>query len=887
MIGRVVKGKYKIYDEVGSGGFATVYLGRNMDTNEIVAIKVLNQQYTSDPRYVERFRREARLAERLRHPNVVRILDHGIEEGLHFLVMEFVEGLTLNEVIARRGRLSVQEAISYAEQACAGLEAAHQAGVVHRDIKPANLMITPEGTVKIMDFGIARMESQVGLTQTGTFMGTPRYISPEMARGFGTDIRSDLYSLGLVLYEMLVGRPPFDADNPWAILRQQIESDPPPIRPVRPDVPPWLEAVIFRAVAKDPARRFQTPAEMLAALRDQSAAPTWAPVTVTPIPSRDATLLAPAAKARRVPLGLIIGLAGAAVLLAVILAIFVYKESGEAIPTPLPTQIVIQQVTDTPLPTPTASPLVVVVTNTPTDTATPSPTLPPTATPSPTDTATPEPTATATPPPTDTATPEPTATRPTPGGSPRPAAPGPITDFEQFGTWKRGDQPNGTFTRSAEQVHSGSYAGKLAYNFSSDGNDFVIFLQTHRLGGRPNQISAWVYGDGHKHDLNVWIRDAAGETWQFPLGQVDQAGWQQRIAWLDPAAPWPAGHIEGPANGVIDYPIDFRALVLDDIPDSFRGSGVIYVDDLSCAEAGQPSPGPTSPPTGGSPTPPAGTPSLPAISGRIAFSAGGSLHIVNAATGQDLVAPIPNMRQPDFRADGQLLVANGEGGGRDSLWTIEAQTGRFVREQSPFTNDFRPFWSPDGTQIVYDSLHQGKGHYNLYKNVLDSKRDEFLAVGSMAVIGTSPVWMHDDWIAFTGCDYWVPSERGGGSKCGIYRMPSWGGQPALVRPGDLTMRATDNHGSQLLVMSQESGNWEVYLIPSRGGTALNLSNSPASQDGLGTFSPDGRLVAFVSNRGGGWAVWVIKPDGSGLARLFNLPAPLTGTWTEEHISWGP
>jgi len=134
MIGRVIKGKYKIYDEVGAGGFATVYLGRNMDTNEIVAIKVLGEQFTREPRYVERFRREAGLAERLRHPNIVRILDHGVESGMNFLVMEFVEGLTLDKMIARRGGMPVDEVLSYVEQTCAGLQAAYEAGVVHRDI---------------------------------------------------------------------------------------------------------------------------------------------------------------------------------------------------------------------------------------------------------------------------------------------------------------------------------------------------------------------------------------------------------------------------------------------------------------------------------------------------------------------------------------------------------------------------------------------------------------------------------------------------------------------------------------------------------------------------------------------------------------------------------
>jgi Bacterial Ig domain/Flagellar filament outer layer protein Flaa len=204
------------------------------------------------------------------------------------------------------------------------------------------------------------------------------------------------------------------------------------------------------------------------------------------------------------------------------------------------------------------------------------------------------------PPPTPTAT-----TKPPPSGSgtTRPAGPGLITDFEQFGTWKRGDQPNGTFTQSSEQAHSGSSSGKLAYSFPSGSNDFVVFLQSHLLGGQPNQISAWVYGDGSKHYLNVWIKDAKGETWQFPLGQVKHTGWQQMFAWLDAGAPWPAGRIDGPSNGTVDYPIDFRGLVLDDIPDSYSGSGVIYIDDLRCDQVSAPPPTPT--PTSTTKPPPA------------------------------------------------------------------------------------------------------------------------------------------------------------------------------------------------------------------------------------------------------------------------------------------
>jgi hypothetical protein len=221
--------------------------------------------------------------------------------------------------------------------------------------------------------------------------------------------------------------------------------------------------------------------------------------------------------------------------------------------------------------------------------------------PAPTDTSQPPPAETvAPPPPTDTlpptATPKPTAK---PAGSSRPAAAGPITGFETFGTWKRGDQANGTFSQSQEQVHNGSYSGKLAYDFPGGGNDFVVFLHTFPLGGKPNQVSAWVYGDGSKHFLNIWLEDAAGETWQFSLGQVKHSGWQQMVAWLDPGAPWPASHIDGPSNSTIDYPVDLRALVLDDVPDTYSGSGAIYIDDMACAERAAPQP--TAQPTSGSP----------------------------------------------------------------------------------------------------------------------------------------------------------------------------------------------------------------------------------------------------------------------------------------------
>jgi len=273
MIGRTLNGIYRISELVGGGGFADVYLGRDLRTNTVVAIKVLHAHYARDPQIVQRFLQEAQTAQSLVEPHIVRVLDAGQDSGSYYIVMEYVQGHTLAHLIQTRGALPIQEAVEYTRQILQALEAAHRAGIVHRDIKPQNIMVTPEGTVKVMDFGIAKHAAAGKMTQTGMYLGTPQYMSPEQARGEKVDARSDPYSVAIVLYELLGGRPPFDAESPWQVLRLQTDVEAPSLERLRPGIPSWLAQVVTRGLAKEPAQRFQDAGDMLAALAGSTPLP--------------------------------------------------------------------------------------------------------------------------------------------------------------------------------------------------------------------------------------------------------------------------------------------------------------------------------------------------------------------------------------------------------------------------------------------------------------------------------------------------------------------------------------------------------------------------------------------------------------------------------------
>lgn len=270
MIGRVLKNRYKLIDERGRGSMATVYIGRDMESNRLFAVKVLSREAAADAELAERFQREFDLLTRLSGPHVVSPVDFGEDHGTMFIVMGYVDGHNLKHEITTRGPFAPREAVEIIEQAAAGVAAAAERDIVHRDIKPQNLLHSVDGVVKLTDFGLARSHESRDITVTGFFVGTPFYVAPEQVENSRrADTRADLYSLGCVLFEMLAGRVPFDGEHAWDVVMQHLNGPIPSICSLRPELAPAFDAFFVHALAKKPADRFQTPrafAEAVAAL---------------------------------------------------------------------------------------------------------------------------------------------------------------------------------------------------------------------------------------------------------------------------------------------------------------------------------------------------------------------------------------------------------------------------------------------------------------------------------------------------------------------------------------------------------------------------------------------------------------------------------------------
>ena len=637
LIGQTL-GKYHILEEIGRGGMGVVYKAHDTVLDRLVAIKVLAPHLTWDQEFVQRFLREARSAARIEHPHIVTIYDVAQAQGHHFIAMKYLEGRSLAEIIRREGPLPPERAAHLLAQIAQALDYAHARNLIHRDVKPGNVIVSPQDHATLTDFGVARSLEGTRLTQSGVMVGTPAYMSPEQVKGQPVGPTTDVYALGVVAYEMLGGRPPFEGDTPH-VLYAHAHEKPQSLPQVNPKITPAVGVVVHKALAKEPGKRYDSAGAFAAALgqavgsretdvvrehaprvgrallwplfgalaavllvvalvfgRDliskpdlSAATQTTVAQTVTQVAAVEATQMA-AAEATATETAV------AATQVSV-------TPTLTATPTPsyTPTAMPTRTHTATPTPTPTTAPT---PTSTHTSTPTPTYTAAPTSTPTMTATSTPTATSTRTPTVTSTATPKSTAT---PTRTSTPTRPGLIFDFEQERVWRQGDQPYGQFDRSIEQVRAGAFSGRLRYDFPAVGDNFVVFLARPRalLPGKPTGFVAWVYGNDSGHFLNAWIQDAAGEVRQYTFERITYQGWQQMTAWFDEQRGWPNSHISGPDNGVIDYPAYFYAFVLDGVPDGQASSGVIYLDEVFVTEETIPEPTPTPMPP---PPPPPPTP---------------------------------------------------------------------------------------------------------------------------------------------------------------------------------------------------------------------------------------------------------------------------------------
>jgi predicted Ser/Thr protein kinase len=267
VVGELIGGRYELEELVGKGGMSSVYRARDRLLERTVALKLLHEHYSRDEDYVERFRREARAAAKLSHPNVVTVIDRGQADGRQFIVFEYVDGENLKQLVEREGRLPVRTALELGIEIGRALAYAHESGLVHRDVKPQNVLLR-NGEVKVTDFGIARsLDVKSGLTETGTVLGTSDYIAPEQASGRHVGTHSDVYSLGIVIWELLAGSPPYPGESFLAVAMRHVNDPVPSISSVRPEVPPRLETALRRAMAKEPADRFGSMHEFVAELQ--------------------------------------------------------------------------------------------------------------------------------------------------------------------------------------------------------------------------------------------------------------------------------------------------------------------------------------------------------------------------------------------------------------------------------------------------------------------------------------------------------------------------------------------------------------------------------------------------------------------------------------------
>jgi len=261
--GKIISSRYRIQSVVGVGGMSVVYKAIDLTNNETVAVKVLKHEFLNDSQFRSRFKTESTVIKMLSHPNIVKIYNVGFNDDLYYIVMEYIDGITLKQYIEQQGKLTWRETLNFITQILSALKHAHERGIIHRDIKPQNIMLLSDGSIKVTDFGIARISNHQTNTLTDRAIGSVHYISPEQVNGDKTDERSDLYSVGIMMYEMITGTVPFDAENPVSVALMQLQNVPKRPKDLTEDLPYGLEEIILKAMSKNPDNRFQSAEQFL------------------------------------------------------------------------------------------------------------------------------------------------------------------------------------------------------------------------------------------------------------------------------------------------------------------------------------------------------------------------------------------------------------------------------------------------------------------------------------------------------------------------------------------------------------------------------------------------------------------------------------------------
>jgi tetratricopeptide (TPR) repeat protein len=875
MIGKILSNRYKLISELGHGGMAWVYLAEDLAEGQRVAIKILYPHLSEDLVFLLRFNQEAKLvmglSQSLSEMQMVRVLDYGSDRDLRYLVMEYVDGCDLRRVLEEQGSISWKKALDISRQIALGLQQAYEHGIVHRDVKPANVMLLPDGTARILDFGIARTKTSPTLTHSG-FVGSPYYVAPEQAMGRRVDIRADLYSLGVVMYEMLTGDRPFQSDTPAVVIRHHIATPPPHLEEICPDLPVAVARLVRKAMAKRPEDRFQTPSEMalaietilagydlgldswevepdalaplLEALYDQAqkaftsqrwreAVDLFGQILRIEPRYRDITeQLADAGRQARF----------AALYEAAQLSIRAgYWDEALA------------ELNEISRFDPDYRDIQVL------------------------------------------------QARARQGRD--------IQHIGLRGSWLLDDE------KCAATIEAFDLAFKPARGTSQDAVPSAAGRDEQPISTRssfPSFGVRFVRSQPLRHSRGYLILGAFVTLILalFFMSQYFSQNRQPSLVVADFATP--TSTMNASLAGRMPAPMSTPSSLIsiptppDQTPHPMMSSPQPTVPVSSSSATPSPLSTSTSAALLLSTVTSSQTPALtltvtstathkpthspaPGLAGQIAFPRfdprRGTYDVfVCDLDGSKCRRVATEASQPDLLPDGTRLVVHSWKKDEKGL-VLQSLSGQRIWRITERIEAARPSVDAQGNSYVYHSRQEADRLPYLYYT-RGTETWPLLREAS-PVQGQSPSWLPDGRILYSGCL---------GGDCGIIVTAADGSHPRQVVAGTTeTNPEASPDGRQVAFMSRRDGNWEIYVTSLDGSSPRRLTQDPAS-DGLPTWSPDGQYIAFVSDREGQWAIWVMRPDGSGQRRLFGLGGPLDGAvrdaapheihgWVEERISW--